>query len=399
MVTRRLLIAAATWVALGCLVISLADGRPHRQLQARVIHDAADTPDPLDILSASLRQDGRDLVVAVTTRKKWPAGALAGHGAGTLCLMLAHAGEPVQICLTGSGSSVSLTRGREQSRVKRTVPATVAYALRYVRARIALQDIGLAGDVSLSWQVRSKWSAGKRCPRNAACTDLAPDTTPAHFRIEAVRPHGCRTPRTGYFTSGSPRRRTVALTFDDGPGVYTREVLAVLERAHVPATFFLIGRQVGSEARVVRREVADGEVVGDHTWSHPDVSGGGRLAMRQIATTKKEIRRVTGFEPCLFRAPDGAVSGALVRVARAQGLATIGWNVDPSDWRRPGARAIYSRVVGAVRPGSIVVMHDGGGRRDQTVAALPRVISTLRSRGYDFATVPDLLGGGVVYGP
>jgi peptidoglycan/xylan/chitin deacetylase (PgdA/CDA1 family) len=396
-------LGASALVAVGWLVAVLAPaaGRPHQFARARVIHDGADTGGPMDVLSASLRQEGRDLVLAVATRKKWAAGSLAGGGSGTVCLLLPRQADPLQLCLTGSASAVSLTRGSRRAgraRTKRDIPAAVTYSQRYARARVALSDLGvLKGE--LPWQVRTKWSDAKRCGRTTACTDVAPDGHDAAFQLEEVRPRGCRVPRTGYFTNAPRRRRTVALTFDDGPGRYTSSVLAVLKREHVPATFFVIGRQVGPNAALVRREVAAGHVVGDHTWDHANVAGGGGFAAREIASTRRAIRRATGFEPCLFRAPEGVVSGALIRGARAQSLATIGWDVDPADWAKPGADAIYSRIVASARPGSIVVMHDGGGRRDQTVAALPRVIATLRARGYGFATVPDLLGGGVIYAP
>jgi peptidoglycan/xylan/chitin deacetylase (PgdA/CDA1 family) len=101
--------------------------------------------------------------------------------------------------------------------------------------------------------------------------------------------------------------------------------------------------------------------------------------------------------PCLFRAPYGATSPALIAEASSMGFATIQWDVDPTDWARPGTGAIYSRVVGGVRPGSIVLQHDGGGNRSQTLAALPQEIQTLRSRGYRFVTVTQLLGQRLIY--
>jgi chitin deacetylase len=190
----------------------------------------------------------------------------------------------------------------------------------------------------------------------------------------------------------------IALTFDDGPWPDTPQFLDILEREHVHATFFQIGEQVGIYGRAVdRRMLADGDIIGDHTWSHATVSGDGPAAAAQISSAAAAIEGVTGFKPCLFRAPGGAVSGALISEARAMGFTTIEWDIDPRDWSRPGTGAIYSNVVGNAHPGAIVIQHDGGGDRSQTLAALPQEIATLRSRGYQFVTIPELLGQRLIY--
>ena len=185
---------------------------------------------------------------------------------------------------------------------------------------------------------------------------------------------------------GPTRGRRVALTFDDGPGLYTGRILRTLERLRARATFFLVGRQVAGRARLVREELAGGNELGNHTWNHSSADAHGELGF-----TSALIRRVTGFEPCLFRAPYGDERRVLVRNARRLGMTTVGWDVDPRDWARPGAAEIAKRVVGAAHPGAIVVMHDGGGVRAETAAALPRIIRGLRRRGYRLATVSELL--------
>jgi peptidoglycan/xylan/chitin deacetylase (PgdA/CDA1 family) len=118
-----------------------------------------------------------------------------------------------------------------------------------------------------------------------------------------------------------------------------------------------------------------------------------------LVSTSNLIESATHFRPCLFRPPGGAVDAGVVDSAARAGMTTVTWDVDPRDWSNPGTNAIYSRVVGAVQPGSIVVMHDGGGTRSETLAALPRIINTLRSRGYRFATVTQLLGHRLIYRP
>jgi peptidoglycan/xylan/chitin deacetylase (PgdA/CDA1 family) len=139
-------------------------------------------------------------------------------------------------------------------------------------------------------------------------------------------------------------------------------------------------------------------MIGDHTWSHATVSGAGPFAAAQISQTATAIRQVTGgFTPCLFRAPGGAFSSALIAEARSMGFTTIQWNVDPRDWARPGIAAIYDNVVSNARNGAIVIQHDGGGDRSQTLAALPQEIAALRARGFQFVTVTELLGQRLIY--
>jgi peptidoglycan/xylan/chitin deacetylase (PgdA/CDA1 family) len=189
----------------------------------------------------------------------------------------------------------------------------------------------------------------------------------------------------------------VAISFDDGPSRYTGQVLDLLKRHHAHATFFEIGNQMGGMASVQKRILAEGNSIGDHSWSHPVLSGGGAFADSEIIRTKSRITAQTGFVPCLFRAPYGAVSANLISTARARGLLTIEWDVDPTDWSRPGTGVIINRVLAQTRPGSIILMHDGGGARDQSVAAADVILGTLAQRGYRVVSVETLLGLKPIY--
>jgi peptidoglycan/xylan/chitin deacetylase (PgdA/CDA1 family) len=381
---------------------------PHELRDVRTVTDRKDVRGPLDLVSAGFGQEGRDAVWRVRTRGHWTADDLAGAPDRRLCLFLRHGTAPVpdaSVCVVRHRGSKpfalrysSLDRKGHASH-GRLVAAVISRSdKRSFSARIAPAALGLSAGERYRWRVESAWSEYRVCDGAAACTDDAPDTGAVAMRLEAVRPVTCARAGAHFVTNGPRSHRVVALTFDDGPGPYTPRVLGVLERRHVPATFFLIGRQVAAGARYTRRALEDGDVVGDHTWSHADVAGGGSAARSQIVSTRDAIRRHDGFDPCLFRAPGGAVSGTLISEAWGLGFKTIQWDVDPRDWSRPGSSAIYARVTSAVRPGSIVVLHDGGGPRDQTVAALPRIIDYLRARGYRFATVPGLLGLRLVYG-
>jgi peptidoglycan/xylan/chitin deacetylase (PgdA/CDA1 family) len=174
----------------------------------------------------------------------------------------------------------------------------------------------------------------------------------------------------------------------------------MLERAHVPATFFEIGDQIGTYGQsgaVERRMLADGDMLGDHTWDHADVAGAGSFAAREVSRTADAIRNVSGFMPCLFRAPYGAVSNALISEVRRMGFTAVQWDIDPQDWALPGTNAIYGNVVGHAHNGAIVLQHDGGGNRSETLAAVPREIATLKREGYRFKTITDLLGLRLIY--
>jgi peptidoglycan/xylan/chitin deacetylase (PgdA/CDA1 family) len=211
------------------------------------------------------------------------------------------------------------------------------------------------------------------------------------------RPIGCVARDGAVAHFDGPARREVALTFDDGPGALTPGFVRMLFARHVKATFFMVGKQVsGGERQLLSEELRDGDALGDHTWSHPNLLASGEVG-RQLAETKAQIASVSGYAPCVFRPPYGAFDRAVLDTARSLGLATIAWNVDPRDWALPGVGSIEATVLAQVKLGSIVLSHDGGGPRGQTLAAYPRIIAALRRRGYRFVTVPQLLGYPTVY--
>jgi peptidoglycan/xylan/chitin deacetylase (PgdA/CDA1 family) len=190
--------------------------------------------------------------------------------------------------------------------------------------------------------------------------------------------------------------RTVALTFDDGPNPpVTDRVLDVLDRYGVPATFFCVGLHAGAHRESLARMAEAGHGIGNHTWSHPflpDLSP--RELQVQLDRTDEVIDDVTGARPVrLFRPPYGSRSRDVVSVLGREGGPTVVlWDVDPSDWAMPGAPTIARRVLDQARPGSIVLMHDGGGDRSQTAEALPAVIEGLLERGCGFVRVDEMVG-------
>lgn len=183
--------------------------------------------------------------------------------------------------------------------------------------------------------------------------------------------------------------KAVALTFDDGPWpTWTARILDQLKAAGVKATFCLIGRQVHANAAVIRRMVAEGHTLCNHTWAH-DMA----LGTRTPAQMKADIDRtdaaihsvVPGVPIRYFRQPGGKWTTAELRVLSSLGKRALGWNVDPSDWDDPGSAVVASRVVSHTKAGSIVLMHDGGGNRSQTSAALTKILAQFKGR---FTLIP-----------
>jgi peptidoglycan-N-acetylglucosamine deacetylase len=183
-------------------------------------------------------------------------------------------------------------------------------------------------------------------------------------------------------------RKGIALTIDDGPSPeYTPQVLRLLAKYKVTATFSMIGLEVASYPGLVREVAAAGHAIANHTWSHPDLA---RLApvtvAGQLDRATDAIHRATGREPSLFRAPYGAWSPAVLETCARAGLTPLAWSVDPRDWSRPGVASIVANIMHNTRTGSIILEHDGGGNRSQTVAALKLVLPRLLDAGYHFTT-------------
>jgi peptidoglycan/xylan/chitin deacetylase (PgdA/CDA1 family) len=215
-------------------------------------------------------------------------------------------------------------------------------------------------------------------------------------RMRVIRPRvvGCTRDERRLIARGPERRRRIALTFDDGPGPYTSQILRILREHDVRATFFVLGHAVGAYPSLARQELRAGHELGNHSMAHRVYPSGSDLG-----GTSARIRRATGFTPCTFRPPYGALTWATVSSAWSLGMSSILWDVDPMDWALPGSATIESRVLAGARDGSIVLMHDGGGPRGQTVAALPGIIGKLRDRGFRFVTVTELLGERPIWRP
>jgi peptidoglycan/xylan/chitin deacetylase (PgdA/CDA1 family) len=369
------------------------------------------TPQPLTVQSSSVTQDARQLTWKLTLAGAFSPAKLAKAGR-SLCLLLEHPARANvfgQLCVTGPRPGGRRPRIVYES-ISRTGPgtpvainATVSRpGSRSLTVTFAPSSFGLALK-PLRWQVISTLrppACTPPRPNRVGCLVLFP-ARPALLEAHTPQLVGCVPSGSPFVYSGPTDKRMIALTFDDGPWYDTPQFLDILERYHVPATFFEIGEQIstyGQDGAIERRMLADGDMVGDHTWSHPDVAAGGAFARSQIQDAADAIRQAThGFYPCLFRAPYGATSPALISLVRSMGFTAIQWDIDPRDWARPGTAAIYDNVVANAHPGAIVLQHDGGGDRSETLAALPQEIQTLRSRGYQFVTITQMFGMKLLY--
>jgi peptidoglycan/xylan/chitin deacetylase (PgdA/CDA1 family) len=191
---------------------------------------------------------------------------------------------------------------------------------------------------------------------------------------------------------GGKAKKWVALTFDDGPGPYTRNMLKILRRAHLPATFFVVGRNVATYKPGLIAEKAYGAPIGNHTWSHPVLPSLKYPDQRdQLATTSHAIRSVTGDPVRFFRPPYGAHDKATDKIARNFGMPIILWNVDSQDSLGANSKKISRLVKKGFKPGSIILMHENHG---QTIRAMRfTIVPALKKSGLTPVTVPQMLAG------
>lgn len=280
-------------------------------------------------------------------------------------------------------------RGTTEARIER-MRSNPAEPTSLLKLRLSLGDLGPGG---LRWAARSSWTSAEcstptgRDGDPQACVDRAPGSDWAKLRLLALRRSGCTRADASLIRSGPSSKKRIALTFDDGPSTYTRRVMEILDRGGAKGTFFEIGSAVPGGSAVARELLRHGHELGNHSMGHEL-----NPSDRSIRETSDRIEAATGFTPCTFRSPYGDVNSGVLGAARANGMSTVLWDVDTQDWTTPGSGTIFSRAVGGAHAGAIILMHDGGGNRSQTVGALPSIVSTLKARGYKLVTVTQLLG-------
>ena len=394
--TSRFRATACALVALAALCLAFVPAAVSRWHE-----DRDDARGPLDLRGAGIHQRRMSLKLTARTAGEWRPGQLdptpevGGDRAPYLCLELLQDKVRDRWCVARRARKTHLFGGRVNEAGQTPNPEPLAgtrirrsgHRLK-VGFRFSGAGLGIGG---YRWRMFSGWgdpscSPLLPLPGQKPCTDRAPNR--GRYKARVIRPRmvGCTRDERMFNTHGSTRGKRMALTFDDGPSAYTGQVLSILNDHHVRSTFFEIGQEIPGHGPVMRRIIRSGSELANHSLHHEE--GASAASLRE---TNARIKAATGFRPCLFRPPDGLVSASTSRAAWSLGMSNILWDVDPRDWSNPGSGAIYSRVVGAAHPGAIVVMHDGGGNRSQTVAALPKIISTLKGRGYRLVTVTQLL--------
>ncbi len=190
----------------------------------------------------------------------------------------------------------------------------------------------------------------------------------------------------------STKDKVVALTFDDGPAPKnTLQILKILKKNDIKATFFWIGRMLKEYPEIAKEVAAEGHVIANHTWSHSYRWMSKAAAAREIDDTADLIYKTTGVKSLYFRPPGGILTNGVADYAKKKNYAVIMWSNDSIDYRPYSAKRLVNNVMRRIKPTEIVLMHDGGGNRSATVKALPEIISRFKQLGYKFVTIPELL--------
>ena len=428
-------------VGLVIAVLSLALASPAEGSSRK---DRADAVGPLDLAKASVTQSGRTTHLLLRTRGRWRVSQLAPkpqlqrvRPPSYLCLELRTAGGRSRSCFgTDRKGKPSLVRGKlaGNGKVRKYSGVPVKRIRRPNRRTIEAvfrsEAIGLRPG-RFRWLAISGWNdpscfpaepptdelpadegppgarRGWKAQRGTvSCLDRVPNRGSVKSKLRRPQIVGCTRDEQLVNRNGSRGKRRVALTFDDGPSQYTSRVIQILDRHRAKGTFYVLGSEVPGRASLLRRMLRRGHEIGNHTTNHAT-----NASLADIATTNRRIRDAAGFTPCTFRPPGGALSSATANAAWQLGMSNVLWDVDTRDWQLPGpgaiearlgdglgdyepprSGAIHERAVSPAQNGSIILLHDGGGFRGQTVAALPGIIEELQRRGFRLVTVSRLLG-------
>ncbi|WP_332649612.1 polysaccharide deacetylase family protein [Lysinibacillus sp. 54212] len=185
----------------------------------------------------------------------------------------------------------------------------------------------------------------------------------------------------------------IALTFDDGPHpIYTIDILEELAKYDAKATFFIVGKHAEKNPQIVYRMYEEGHELANHTYAHPLKAPVPRL-IKEIRQTNEIIFSITGYSPTLFRPVEGQYTDPLIKEVVKDGYKVVmwSWHIDTLDWKNPGVKSIVNTVLKRIGPGNVILFHDGGGNREQTVKALKEILPSLQNEGYQFLTVSELL--------
>jgi len=194
-----------------------------------------------------------------------------------------------------------------------------------------------------------------------------------------------------------PSQKVIALSFDDGPLLGpTDRILEILKENNIKATFFLIGQNVKRNPELVKKIFDDGHVIGNHSWTHPYNRQTLAGSAAEIDKTSAEIAKIIGSKPNMFRPPGGLMHTGLAEYAKSEKMGIILWSADSEDYRAHNSPdVLLKNIFKEIKPGGIILMHDGGVKRSNTSEALPLLIAKLKQEGYRFVTIPELMKLGI----
>jgi peptidoglycan/xylan/chitin deacetylase (PgdA/CDA1 family) len=358
---------------------------------------------PLALRQGEIRQVERTLQFSVTTAapvtlaelepRPEPGDARASY----LCLELEQKGGigyGELICPGGSDSAVGVTPtgdetspATEDGEIEATVELPEPDSL---TVTIPLAELGLpAGDYDFRFA-----SSDGSCDSKPddGCVDRLPESGNGSFTLQTPVMAACSGAEGMQYRYGPRDEKLVALTFDDGPGPSTPEILDILEEKRADGTFFMLGQAVEADPELAREVTLGGNEVANHSMKHDAFPTGSDLKQ-----TNDVIEQAAGMRPCSFRPPYGDVDAPLTSRAAGEDMNTVLWDVDTEDWTDwSSVDSVVEGTRANAQPGSIILMHDGGdARRDKTIEALPRIIDELRAEGYSFVTVSELLGNDI----
>lgn len=378
---------------LGCMlaaVILASQGQP------------AAITSPLAIHAGELRQDAQRVEFTVKTADPVDVAALDSRPdrddgkSRYLCLELSATAGPggARVC-PGPGNLVGITPFGPDSGEPAEAEAEIlrpAGDELTVRFSYGLLDLD-PGRYRFRF-VSSDGSCGNR--PDDGCVDSIPQGDGSGFNLRVPALVACENAGGLEARNGPRDRREVALTFDDGPGASTADILEVLREKRAVATFFLLGSMIERDPEAVRQIPRQGSEVANHSTSHQ-----ARPPQSDMENASREIEAASGVDPCAFRPPYGAVDPTVVASAKAAGLDTVLWDVDTDDWQsRSTSEGILANVRENTQNGSIILMHDGGDQpRPKTVEVLPKIIDLLREEGFSLVTVSQLLGSDITWEP
>jgi peptidoglycan-N-acetylglucosamine deacetylase len=276
------------------------------------------------------------------------------------------------------------------------VTSTAAAITHEALAHSARTQSGHAVDAAGRAGARASTSPGARPGASPRSGKASPAASPPARQHPELAQHTRRPPRRKqpklpygepmYTVEDGPK--VVALTIDDGPSpVYTPQILRILHQYGVIASFSMIGRNAATFPGIAREVAAAGHMIVNHTWNHYNLGYMSAVAVQdEISQATDAIHAATGERPRMFRAPYGVWPPAVFSTCARAGLTPLAWSVDPRDWSRPGVRSIVRDIESDTRTGSIILEHDGGGNRSETVAALKIWLPRLLDAGYQFTT-------------